>query len=500
MKNQIVIGFDKTKFLDLQTNKILERVGRFERLYLEIGGKMIDDLHAKRVLPGFDPASKIKVLSSLKDRLEVIVCVSAVDLERNKIRSDNHMSYADEAIRLIKFLRQKEILVSSVVITLFDGQKRAQLFAKKLQDLDLEIHFHSRTAGYPTDVDLIVSPEGYGKNSFVKTSRKIVVVTAPGPSSGKMATCLSQIYHEAAVGRMVGYAKYETFPVWNLPLNHPVNVAYEAATLDLFDKNMIDPYHLAAYGETAVNYNRDVEAFPVLKRIFDRIYGREIYKSPTDMGVNVIAEAIVDDQLVCEAAKQEIIRRYFHAKLDNRFGELDDRALERAELLMENVGISPDDRQVVCLAHQKYDLLCQQNPECVNQAAAIELTDGLTAVGKKSLILSAVAATVLNILKMIAGIDDKIFLLPPEILTPISRIKREKLGMIDSELSLEEVIFALTVTATTNPMAKLVLAHLDDLAGAQLHSTELLSDRDQSICRHLAIDVTMGVVEDKGDL
>lgn len=495
MENQNHPVFDQEKYLRLQTEQILRRVKQFEQLYLEVGGKLIDDLHAKRVLPGFDPTAKLKVLSSLKDRLEVIVCVSAVDLERNKIRSDNHMSYADEAIRLIIFLRQQQIAVNNVVITLFEGQARAEVFANKLKSLQLKVYFHSKTPGYPTDVDLVVSLAGYGQNSFIKTTADIVVVTAPGPSSGKMATCLSQIYHEANRGRRVGYAKYETFPVWDLPMEHPVNVAYEAATLDLKDKNMIDPYHLANYGKTAVNYNRDIETFPVLKRIFDRIYGRELYKSPTDMGVNVISRAIIDDTAVQMAAQQEIIRRYFRTRLEQQLGEVDELTLERAQLLMRRVGVEAGDRLVVRLAMEKYQSLCQARAECEVQTAAIELLDGLTATAKRSAILSPIAALILNILKIIAGIDDKIYLLPPEILEPISKLKSSKLGLTKPELSLEEILLTLTVTAASNPMAKLVLAHLDDLRGAQLHSTGFLSDRDLMICRQLEIDVTIGLVD-----
>ena len=487
-------GFNSKRYFDLQAAEILARVEKFGQLYLEVGGKLIDDLHAQRVLPGFDASSKIKVLSSLKDRLEVIVCVSAVDLERNKIRSDNHMSYADESIRLIKFLREHDILVNNVVVTLFNEQKRVMPFTKKLAKMKLKVHFHAKTAGYPTDVDTIVSEAGYGQNSFIQTERNIVVVTAPGPSSGKMATCLSQIYHESLRGRTVGYAKFETFPVWNLPINHPVNVAYEAATLDLLDTNMIDPYHLANYGVTAVNYNRDIETFPVLKRIFDRIYGREIYKSPTDMGVNVIAQAIIDDQVVCEAAKQEIIRRYFATLLENQLGEISDQALERAKLLMENVNVTPLDRKVVKQAIARLKQL-DKNLNNGNQVSAIQLVNGSIVTGKKTAVLSSVAAAMLNILKLMAGIDDSIYLLPPEILEPINDMKCNKLGMCHSELSLEEVLLALVISAVTNPMAKMVVGQLDKLRGAQLHSTALLSDRDRIVCRHLGIDVTVGLIE-----
>lgn len=489
------IGFNQAKYLELQTEAILERVGRFERLYLEVGGKLVDDLHAKRVLPGFDPAAKLKVLGVLKNQIEAIVCVSAIDLERNRIRADNHLSYADEAIRMIKVLRQHNIKVSNVVITLFDNQPRVKPFQASLAKLDLAVHTHSRTAGYPTDIEMIVSERGYGQNSFVQTERKIVVVTAPGSSSGKMATCLSQIYHEAQRGKMVGYAKYETFPVWDLPLDHPVNLAYEAATLDSLDTTMIDPFHLAAYDKTAVNYNRDVETFPVLKRIFDRIYGREIYQSPTDMGVNMIAPAICDINLVEAAAKEEIIRRYFNVLLQNKLGEASSQSLERAKLLMESTGIQPLDRLSAKLAFDKLKSLQLEDPFYENQAAAVELVGGRTATGKKTPVLTPVAATVLNILKVVAEIDDAIYLLPPEVLEPIADFKCNKLGMCESELSLEEVLLALTILTATNPLAKIILNKLDQLDGAQLHSTSLLSDRDLLICQHLGIDVTTGRID-----
>lgn len=491
---KIKTGFDSEKYFKLQTTEILKRVKEFGRLYLEVGGKLIDDLHAKRVLPGFESSAKLQILSNLKDKLEVIVCVSAIDLERNKIRSDNHMSYADEALRMIKILRQRNILVNNVVITLFDEQKRVQPFTKRLAKMNLKVHFHSRTAGYPTDVDMIVSEIGYGQNSFIEIERDIVVVTAPGPSSGKMATCLSQIYHESLRGQTVGYAKFETFPVWNLPVDHPVNVAYEAATLDLEDVIMIDPYHLANYGVMAVNYDRDVEAFPVLKRIFDRIYGQEIYQSPTDMGINTIAQSITDDGIVREAARQEIIRRYLATALENQLGEISDQALERARLLMENVGVTPLDREVVNQAMKKLKLL-DKNLNNGNQAAAIQLVDGSIVTGKKTPILSAVAAALLNILKVAAGIDDGVYLLPPEILEPVSDMKCNKLGMCNSELSLEEVLLALVISTATNSLAKEAFDQLDKLRGAQLHSTALLSDRDYIVCRHLGIDATVGVVE-----
>ncbi len=489
------IGFDQDKYLKLQTKSILERVKKFERLYLEVGGKLIDDLHAKRVLPGFDPHSKLKILSSLKDRLEVIICVSAVDLDRNKIRSDNHLSYADEAIRLINFLREEGILVNNVVITLYDEQKRVKPFKDKLSRMKINVHLHSRTAGYPTDIDLIVSQQGYGQNSFIETERDIVVVTAPGPSSGKMATCLSQIYHESLRGQTVGYAKYETFPVWDLSLEHPVNVAYEAATLDLADANLIDPFHLENYGVMAVNYNRDVETFPVLKRIFDRIYRREIYKSPTDMGVNVVSQAIVDNEIVEEAAKQEIIRRYFATLKDNQLDEIDDQTLEQAALLMEDVGVNLLDRVVVERALKKLKLLKPKaSDNFENQVTAIQLADGQITTGKRSPVLSSVAAAMLNILKMSAGIDDKIYLLSPEILEPINELKRHKIGLQTSDLGLEEVLLALVISAVTNPMAKIVIDQLDFLDGAQLHSTVILSDRDRLVCRKLGVDVTEGIV------
>lgn len=491
----IQTGFDQQKYLELQTKEILRRVKKFERLYLEVGGKLVDDLHAERVLLGFDPSSKLKVLASLKDRLEVIVCVSAIDLEQNKIRSDNHLSYADESIRLINVLQQKGLLVQNVVITLFDEQKRVPAFKTRLEKSGLKVFLHSRTPGYPTDIDLIVSPDGYGENDFIPTKRDIVVVTAPGPASGKMATCLSQIYHESVQGRTVGYAKYETFPVWDLPLKHPVNIAYEAATLDLNDANMIDPFHLAAYDKIAVNYNRDVDNFPVLKRIFDRIYGREVYKSPTDMGVNVISQAITNDEVIRQAAREEVIRRFFKTALDNQLGNIDDVALERARLLVEEVEATPLDREVAYQAIKKLSLLNKENLDYDNQATAIQLPDGRIITGKKAPLLSSIAAAMLNTLKVLAGIDDKVLILSPEALGPIKQLKKEKFGLENSELSLEEVLVALAVSVLNDETAKLALDQIDKLRSAQLHSTCLLSDRDQLICRHLGIDVTVGMIE-----
>ncbi len=497
MKNNNKIGFDQKKYLELQTSEILQRVDNFGQLYLEVGGKLVDDLHAKRVLPGFDPKSKLKVLSSIKDKIEVIVCISAVDLERNKIRSDNYMSYADESIRLIEFLRKEGILVNNAVITLFDNQRRAVLFKSRLEKIKLNVHLHSRTPGYPTDVDVIVSSDGYGRNSFIETERDIVVVTAPGPSSGKMATCLSQIYHESLRGNTVGYAKYETFPVWDLPLDHPVNVAYESATLDLMDINMIDPFHFASYDKMSVNYNRDIETFPVLKRIFDRIYGKEVYKSPTDMGVNVISQAITDDEVVKKAARQEVIRRYYTTMTDNQLGDATDQSLERAKLLLENLDLRPLDRAVAKLALDKLELLQNSQPSYPNQASAIQLVTGESSTGKKTPILTSTAAAVLNILKIISNIDDKIYLLSPEVIGPINDLKCDKLGLCDSELSLEEVFLALTISAVTNPMAKLALDNIGRLKGAQLHSTGMMPDRDKVICRRLEIDTTIGIPDIK---
>ncbi|MGL6167333.1 MAG: DUF1846 domain-containing protein, partial [Fusobacteriaceae bacterium] len=415
------IGFDHNKYLEEQSKYILERVNNFDKLYLEFGGKLLFDLHAKRVLPGFDENAKIKLLQKLKEKVEVIICVYSGDIERNKIRGDFGITYDMDVFRLIDDLRERELEVNSVVITRYDDQPSTTLFITKLERRGIKVYQHRATKGYPTDVDTIVSEEGYGKNPYIKTSKPIVVVTAPGPGSGKLATCLSQLYHENKRGNAVGYSKFETFPVWNVPLKHPLNIAYEAATVDLRDVNMIDSFHLEAYGETAVNYNRDIEAFPVLKRIIEKITNKEsIYKSPTDMGVNRVGFGIVDDEVVREASKQEIIRRYFKTGCEYKKGYVDKETFQRAKLIMEELGLKESYRKVVTAAREHLE---KQTPSYETtdllSSVAMELTTGMILTGKKSNVLDASAAVLINALKAIAGINDNIHLISPNIIEDI---------------------------------------------------------------------------------
>lgn len=488
-------GFDQTKYLKLQTEKILERVEKYQKIYLEVGGKLADDLHAARVLPGFDPSSKIQVLKNLKDKMEIIVCVSANDVEQNKIRADHGITYAEETFRLIDDLRDQGLIVNNIVITLFDNQSKIKDFKEMLINLGLEVHIHSKTPGYPTDVDKIVSPDGYGRNSFVKTDKPIVVITAPGPNSGKMATCLSQIYHESQNHQQAGYAKYETFPVWDLPLKHPVNVAYEAATLDLMDVNMIDPFHLEIYGKEAINYNRDIETFPVLRRIFAKIYGRDIYKSPTDMGVNMVGSGIIDDDVVREAAKQEIIRRYYRTKIDNLHNRISDKSLERAILIMNELEIKVTDRKVVSVAHERLAKLRQERPDQVNQVFALEFAPGEITTGKNLEILSPVSTAFLNSLKNLANVDDDVLLISPTILEPLRALKLHQLGFNNLQLNLNEVFLILSVSTTQKLISSKILNQITKLKNTRAHATYLLSENDQKICQALNIDLTMEMNE-----
>ena len=477
--------FDAEKYLKIQKKKIKERIKMFDKLYLEFGGKLIDDQHAARTLPGFLPDLKIRLLQEFKDDAEVILCINANAIEHSKIRADHMISYETEVLRLIEFLRSKGIIVDSVVITLFDGQKKAKDFAEKLKDYHVTPYFHTFTKGYPTDVDTIVSDEGYGANPFIKTTKPLVVVSAPGPCSGKLATALSQLYHESKRGRKVGYAKFETFPVWDLPLKHPVNIAYEAATADLADKNMIDYFHLEKYGITAVNYNRDLETFPVLKEILTRINGKSIYHSPTDMGVNVIGKCITDDKAVQRAAKDEIIRRYYRALVDLKKGAVGPEVPERIKLLMNELDISETDRTVVTEA-----------------AAKRESTDGLPSAcikagkkyitGKKTDNLSPVSSTMLNAIKSVSRIPDDIDLIAPAILEPILAIKNKTSNFQESHLGLGEVLIALSICSTTNPVAKKALDSLDKLCGAQFHATHMIPDDEMIVLSNLGIDATCG--------
>ena len=484
------IGFDHEKYLEEQSKYILERVNNYDKLYLEFGGKLLFDLHAKRVLPGFDENAKIKLLHKLKENVEVVICVYAGDIERNKIRGDFGITYDMDVLRLIDDLRSYDLEVNSVVITRYNDQPSTTVFINKLERRGIKVYKHRATKGYPTDVDTIVSEEGYGKNPYIETSKPIVVVTAPGPGSGKLATCLSQLYHENKRGNVAGYSKFETFPVWNVPLKHPLNIAYEAATVDLKDVNMIDYFHLDAYGETAVNYNRDLETFPVLKRIIEKITGKEsVYKSPTDMGVNRVGFGIVDDEVVKEASRQEIIRRYFKTGCEYKKGYVDKEVFEHAKLIMEQVNLKPEDRKVVIPARERAARLKEENNN-ISTAVAIELNDGTVLTGKSSELLDAAAPALLNSVKHLANIADDIHLISPVILEPILDLKYKTLSNQKVSLNCEEVLIALSISAATNPTAQVAMEKLAMLKNCQAHSTTILSVSDEQTLRKLGIDVT----------
>ncbi len=483
--------FDAEKYLKIQKKKINQRIKMFDKLYLEFGGKLIDDQHAARTLPGFLPDLKIRLLQELKDNAEVILCVNANAIEKSKIRADHMISYDSEVIRLIQFLRSKGITVNSVVITLFDDQKKAKDFANKLKDYKITPYFHRFTKGYPTDVNTIVSDEGYGANPYVETTKPLVVVSAPGPCSGKLATALSQLYHESKRGVNAGYAKFETFPVWSLPLKHPVNIAYEAATADLADKNMIDYFHLEKYGIPAVNYNRDLETFPVLKEILTRITGKTIYYSPTDMGVNVIGECITDDKAVQKAAKDEIVRRYYRALVDLKKGAVAEDVPERIKLLMNELGISEGDRIVAECADMKREKSGNLPSACI-QVGKKHI------VGRKTGYLSPVSSTMLNALKVITKIPDEVDLIAPAVLEPILEIKNKTSNFKESYLKLGEVLLALSICSTTNPIAKKAMESLDKLAGSEFHCTHMIPDDELVILSNLGVNATCGIEIDVG--
>ena len=477
--------FDAEKYLKIQKKKIKERIKMFDKLYLEFGGKLIDDQHAARTLPGFLPDLKIRLLQEFKDDAEVILCINANAIEKSKIRADHMISYETEVLRLIEFLRSKGIEVNSVVITLFDGQKKAQDFAKKLKDYHIKPYFHTFTKGYPTDVDVIVSDEGYGANPYIETTKPLVVVSAPGPCSGKLATALSQLYHESKRGKKVGYAKFETFPVWDLPLKHPVNIAYEAATADLGDINMIDYFHLEKYGIPAVNYNRDLETFPVLKEILTRINGKSIYFSPTDMGVNVIGKCITDDKAVQRAAKDEIVRRYYRALVDLKKGAVDGVVPERIKLLMNELGISEKDRLVAEKADKKRKSSGNLPSACIKAGKKY-------VVGRKTGYLSPISSTMINAIKTISKIPDDMDLISPAVLEPILEVKNKTSNFKESYLKFGEVLLALSICSTTNPIVKKALDNLDSLKGAQLHATHMIPDDEMIVLSNLGIDATCG--------
>ena len=477
-------GFDNDRYLRTQSEHIRERIGQFGgKLYLEFGGKLFDDFHASRVLPGFQPDSKLRMLLQLKDQVEIVIVINAGDIEKNKLRGDLGITYDLDVLRLIDEFRGIGLYVGSVVMTRYQGQQVAAAFQKRLENLGVRVYRHYPIEGYPSNISHIVSDEGYGRNEYIETQRELVVVTAPGPGSGKMATCLSQLYHEHKRGIQAGYAKFETFPIWNLPLKHPVNLAYEAATADLNDVNMIDPFHLEAYGRTTVNYNRDVEIFPVVTAMFEKIMGTCPYKSPTDMGVNMAGNCIVDDQAVREASCQEIVRRYYTALCGQRRGTVPEEVVLKLELLMKKAGITVHDRAVIAPALQKAALTGAP-------AAAMELPDGAIVTGKTSDLLGASAALLLNALKVLGGISDEIHLISPVIIEPIQELKVAHLGNRNPRLHTDEVLIALSICAATNPTAKLALEQLDRLRGCEVHSSVILSPVDERVFRRLGVNIT----------
>ncbi len=478
------IGFDNDKYIQTQSAHIRERIGQFGgKLYLEFGGKLYDDHHASRVLPGFQPDSKLRMLLQLKDQAEMIVALNADDIEKNKVRGDLGITYDRDVVRLVDVFRELGLYVSSVVLTRYREQAAARAFQERLEGMGLRVYHHYPIPNYPADIPGIVSPQGYGRNDYIETTRELVVVTAPGPGSGKLATCLSQLYHEHQRGIQAGYAKFETFPIWNLPLNHPVNLAYEAATADLNDVNLIDPFHLDAYGVTTVNYNRDVEAFPVLVAMFEKILGRCPYQSPTDMGVNMAGYCITDDAVVRAAARQEILRRYYAALCDQKQGKGTEEEIRRLELLMRKAKVDPSERKVVLSAMA----LAEQTGL---PAAAMELPDGKIVTGRTTDLLGASAALLLNALKTLGGIRDELKLISPVVIDPIQRLKVRHLGNRNPRLHTDEVLMALSICAATNPTAELAMNQLDLLRGCEVHSSVILSEVDVRVFKRLGVNLT----------
>ena len=478
------IGFDNNKYLQMQSEHIRKRINQFGgKLYLEFGGKLFDDYHASRVLPGFAPDSKVNMLLQLKEQAEIIIVVNSADIEKNKIRGDLGITYDLDVLRLIDAFRNIGLLVGSVVITRYQAQPAADKFGKRLNSLGIKVYYHYSIAGYPSDIDKIVSDEGFGKNEYITTTRPLVVVTAPGPGSGKMATCLSQLYHEHKRGISAGYAKFETFPIWNLPLKHPVNLAYEAATADLNDVNMIDPFHLEAYGETTVNYNRDVEIFPVLSAIFNQIYGECPYKSPTDMGVNMAGNCIVDDDACCAASRQEIIRRFFNEQCSYKKGLIPIESTNKIKLIMKQAGIKLDERPVIATALKKAE-------ETGEPAVAMEIGNGKLVTGKNSTLMGPSASAMLNALKELAGIRDDVHLIPPAVIEPVQGLKVNYMGNVNPRLHVDEILIALSVSAATNPLAQLALEQIPKLKGMEAHSTVILTSRDESLFKKFGINIT----------
>jgi uncharacterized protein (UPF0371 family) len=487
------IGFDSKKYLKEQSKAILDRVKKFKnKLYLEFGGKLIFDYHAARVLPGFNPNVKMELLQKLKDKADILLCIYAGDIERKKLRADFGITYDVDTLRLIDDLRDWSLSVRAVVITRFDNQPSATIFRNKLERLGIRVYTHQYTKGYPTDVDTVVSDEGYGANEYIETDKPLVVVAGPGPGSGKLATCLTQLYHDYKRGLKSGFAKFETFPIWNLPLKHPVNVAYEAATADLRDFNLVDPFHLEAYGKTTINYNRDIEVFPVINRILEKIMDKSLYKSPTDMGVNRAGYCIVNDEIVKEAAKQEIIRRYFRYRCEYVMGFVDKDTVERVELLMEEMNIRPEDRMVVDPA-RKASYEAQEKGKGnmgIFCGAAIQLPNGKIITGKNSTLMHSASSLVLNAIKELAGIPDKIHILSPKVIESIANLGKHILKEKTVSMDLEDTLIALSISATTNPTAQMALEKLKFLRGCELHMTHIPTPGDEEGLRKLGVNLT----------
>lgn len=478
------IGFDNDRYLKIQSEHIKERINQFgDKLYLEFGGKLFDDYHASRVLPGFAPDSKLQMLMQLADVAEIVIVISAADIEKNKVRGDLGITYDVDVVRLIGEFEKKGLYVGSVVITQFAGQSGAVQFREKLEKRGIKVYQHYKIEGYPANIPLIVSENGFGKNDYIETTRPLVVITAPGPGSGKMATCLSQLYHENIRGTKAGYAKFETFPIWNLPLKHPVNLAYEAATADLNDVNMIDPFHLDAYGVTTVNYNRDVEAFPILEALFEKIMGVCPYKSPTDMGVNMAGNCIFDDEAVKAASRQEIIRRYYVAMCELKQGKCGEEVVRKLELLMRKAGVTPEERSTVAPA-------LEREAQTGDAAAAMELPDGSIVTGRTTDLLGASSALLLNALKHLSNLPDEMHLMSPVVLDPIQHLKVAHLGNRNPRLHTDETLIALSICAATNPLAELAMEQLSKLKGCDVHSTVILSPVDEKVFKRLGVNLT----------
>ena len=490
-----MIGFDNEKYIKLQAEQINKRISKFSnKLYMEFGGKLFDDLHASRVLPGYDAGVKIEILKKLKDKVEIIFVINANDIEKHKIRADHAITYDAEVLRQIDNLRNVGLMVSTIVITLFAGQPNAEAFANKLKARGEKVYFHSPTAGYPSDVEMIVSDAGYGANPYIKTERPLVVVTAPGPGSGKLATCLSQLYHEYKRGVKAGYAKFETFPVWNLELKHPVNIAYEAATADLGDINMIDSFHLNAYGKVAINYNRDLECFPVVQNILTKITGDpKLYQSPTDMGVNMVGFAIIDDKVVKNASSMEVIRRYQKALVDAKTGVGKIETAKRVEMLMSQMGISLDNRPVVGKVRKVANVLD-------TAVLGIDLGAGKFVYGKSKTLLSASSAALINALKEIAKIDDSIDLLPEDIIKPLCAMKKNVLKVKNGQLNLKDTLIALSLSSSVNPLARRALENIGALYGCEAHASCILESEEEQTLKKLGIRITTEPVFSSSDL